>query len=1068
MDVRIHYQPARRRQLVRLHAWEPAGEVWDLEARPDAQGQCEFHLVGETEDPRLVCFKYRWPGEHPEWEPDEYIRHVPTLAAQQEIWTFDFTPRCLLRAPDTGETPAAITFHVVTRGRFAGGSLYAWRPDGEEAEREAFPETGRDEGAATSDFVIPVRPWMERGFHFKLVGSDGRDWEAERSNRVWRPVDGSEIWLKSGQVSLRPQPLQIETAPIDLIYPRTLTEPPELMLEDIGEGDHFPLPLLFTEGLDAQFQVARYEASAYPNALYTVYSRKKEQPFHSPFRIWQDDPRPRPPSTAVLGVHRWLDERPRRDAQVRLVIHPNPNSRFGPTLNLDFHTGVAPTDDRNPLPLPYERVIATRQTDGTWQADLTTFAGLPHTAELATTDGISEAYADPPVMSQRTFTAPSGGPTTLHTADGLSGLSGEGGPPFAEVEPALRRELMAAAFSPAIVHAGVFAPEEMPHGAVFHDGHVWFTLRAPHAVTAGLLLLDEASEPDAPRNARQYPMTVTPDLRYWWCRVPQAEAPHGARYRFLLNDTQEVLDPAARWAWDPGNLHPRRGQGPEGPWSRVVDPGRVRGHLDGSPWQTMGWEALLIYEMHPQRLTRRHRQDGPTSEPLPAFDQVIREVAPGGYLQRLGVTALELLPVHEFPRDLSWGYNPSLFFAVDSFYGGPEALARCVRACHDAGKAVMLDLVFNHMNDSPLQYVARDVYVKGETNWGDMVNYGHPMVLEFFRQALVYVWHAFALDGFRFDATRAIIDASVPNGHILKHPGSDGGWAFMGALRLALRRAADATGQPWPYLTGENDPTNWPMTNDDKPGVLDGQWHFEHHYRLGDAARNGEDRATAIAEQMAVPHNLLRPFHEAVRYAESHDSTSAQEEWKQRIARRAPWRQGRQMAKAVGAASLLAMGIPMLFMGEEAGEDHPFLFGLDDLENEACYLRLDRYETPDADEHRVLAWYQSLMGLRNNPANGLRGNDRQDARWGHKTLAFTRAQGRFFVVATFGTPDTWQDSGWLGLPGGSAYKEIFNSSWPAFQVEFEPEATNGGYDAWIWSGQPLHLPSIGAVVLERR
>jgi 1,4-alpha-glucan branching enzyme len=1068
MEVRIHYEPARSRRLVRLHAWEPAGHVWDLEAQPDAHGRCEFELAGETRDPRLVCFKYRFPGEESEWEPDDYIRHVPTRAAQQEIWTYDYTPRCLLQAPDTGPPPNAITFHVVTRRRFAGGSLYVWRPDGEEGERERFPETGRDDPLATSDFAIPLRPWMERGFHFKLVSRDGNDWEADRSNRVWRPSDGAEVWMKSGQVSLRPQPLQIQTAPIDLIYPRSLTETPELMLEDMGEGAHFPIPLLFTEALDPQFQVARYEASIYPNALYTLYSRNQKQPFYSPFRIWQDDPQPVPTTTAVLGVHRWLDERPRRDAQVRLVIHPNPGSQFASALNVNIHTGVAPTDERNPLPPPHEQVVAARQGDGTWQAEFSAFAGLPHSLELAPTDGIAEEYTDPPVISQRTFSAPSGGPTTFHTADGLSGLSTESGPSFEDIGPGLRRELMAAAFSRAMVEAGVFDPWEMPHGAVFHGEDVWFTLRAPHAVTASLLLLDEASEPGAQRVAREYPMRVTPDLRYWWCRAPRAEVAHGSRYRFLLNDEQEVLDPAARWASDPGDLRPNRGQGPEGPWSRVVDPERVRRPLNGSPWRTMGWEGLLIYEMHPQRFTRRHSQADSASAPLPAFDQIIQEVAPGGYLEQLGVTALEMMPVHEFPRDLSWGYNPSLFFAVDSFYGGPEAMARCVRACHDAAKAVMLDVVFNHMNDSPLQYVARDVYVKGETNWGDMVNYGHPMVLEFFRQALVYVWHTFALDGFRFDATKAIIDASVPNGYILRHTGSDQGWAFLGALRSALRRAADATGRPWPYLTGENDPTNWPMSDTNKPGVLDGQWHFEHHYRLGDAARNEDDRATAIVEQMEVPHNLLRPFYEAVRYAESHDSTSAQEGWKQRIARRAPWGQGRQMAKAVGAASLLAMGIPMLFMGEEAGEDNPFRFGLDDLENETRYLPLDRYETPDVDENRVLAWYRSLIGLRNNPTNGLRGNDQQIVRWGRKTVAFTRAGGRFFVVATFGTPDNWQDSNWLGLPVGSAYKEIFNSSWPVFQVEFEPEATNGGYDAWIYSGNPLHLPQIGAVVLERR
>jgi hypothetical protein len=74
---------------------------------------------------------------------------------------------------------------------------------------------------------------------------------------------------------------------------------------------------------------------------------------------------------------------------------------------------------------------------------------------------------------------------------------------------------------------------------------------------------------------------------------------------------------------------------------------------------------------------------------------------------------------------------------------------------------------------------------------------------------------------------------------------------------------------------------------------------------------------------------------------------------------------------------------------------------------------------------------------------------------------------RLFAVVTFGTPNQRQDSSWLGLPAGVPYKEIFNSSWPDFQVEFEQEQTNGGYDAQIYSGQIVNLPWIGAVVLER-
>ena len=88
---------------------------------------------------------------------------------------------------------------------------------------------------------------------------------------------------------------------------------------------------------------------------------------------------------------------------------------------------------------------------------------------------------------------------------------------------------------------------------------------------------------------------------------------------------------------------------------------------------------------------------------------------------------------------------------------------------------------------------------------------------------------------------------------------------------------------------------------------------------------------------------------------------------------------------------------------------------------------------------------------------------------GNLTVAYTCGAGqKLFTVVTFGTPDQQQDSSWLGLPIGAAYKEIFNSSWPAFQVEFEQEHTNGGYDAQIYSGQILNLPYVGAVVLQRR
>ena len=195
---------------------------------------------------------------------------------------------------------------------------------------------------------------------------------------------------------------------------------------------------------------------------------------------------------------------------------------------------------------------------------------------------------------------------------------------------------------------------------------------------------------------------------------------------------------------------------------------------------------------------------------------------------------------------------------------------------------------------------------------------------------------------------------------------------------------------------------------------------------------------------------------------------SAQDPGNQRIAARPPFGQGYRMAKALGSLTLLSNGNPMLFMGQEIGETDSFSF-----DNNNQWINPQNVDLPPAaatDQTRILAWFRQLMGLRNDPSKGLQGESNyQVVATGNRTVAFTcGAAQRLFAVVTFGTPNQQQNSGWLGLPGGAAYKEIFNSSWPDFQVESEPECANGGYDAQIYSGQILNLPYIGVVVLEQR
>jgi 1,4-alpha-glucan branching enzyme len=181
-----------------------------------------------------------------------------------------------------------------------------------------------------------------------------------------------------------------------------------------------------------------------------------------------------------------------------------------------------------------------------------------------------------------------------------------------------------------------------------------------------------------------------------------------------------------------------------------------------------------------------------------------------------------------------------------------------------------------------------------------------------------------------------------------------------------------------------------------------------------------------------------------------------------RIANVAGPGRGLRLAKVAAAPTLLGRGIPFWFMGAESGEHEQFRFGSD------AALDLDRYEAV-ADLGRVREWWRRLALLRLGNDN-IKGPAPLEVRiQEHQTLAFQRGmRGDLFVFLNFG--------GWSGrvplteaiFPDGS-YREVWNSSWPAFAIqgEGEDECTNGGRDARIGRGSQLHVPDHGVVVLER-
>lgn len=1054
MPILVHHRPALAATQWNMHVWQSA---WDGNNEWDRKGTANGNVIDfefpDVPDARRLQFQFEATAPNTVWEPGDFIRRL-SLIAPPEVWTFDSATRVLYQNPfppgvafNVGDV---LTFQVITQNAFAGGQLYVWTPYDESVPPIYFPQTARDNVNGVSTFRVVLQPWMTSGFHLKLMqpaaGNNPAVWEPNASNRVWRPCDGASLWLKSGQPDVRSEPLALTAVPLEVLYGTNLPSAPNLTLTDTVERSTFPVTASSSRpyASNSLFSIARYDVSIYAGASYTISGDLEGPPIQRPFP--PDPAAVSSTSRFALGATAWLGSFP-AVTNKPLCITPRPSSSFTAAVSVRISVGNGP---------PYATVPANRMAGGTWQAALALPVDTTASITLVPPSGVETRPYDA-IDTRRYFTA-AAGTGFLYTTEGVYGVTSRGPTTFAE--PSSRPALMEAAFGAPVASSGVFRPGEMPHGATIVDGFVYFVVHAPHAVQANLILIDEAAPGGPARN--QLPMTLTGDMLYWWCRVPASQALPGSRYRFLLNDDIEVIDPAARAVHDGGSLAASLGDNPADPttsWSVVLDAAAASAQAHLQPWNTMGWQNFLIYEIHVRRFTNL-----PPVMPT-AFDYLIDELnatsrlGKPGYLRQLPVTVFGLMPVNEFSSQKSWGYDPSYYFAIDSYYGGADALARFVNAAHANGRGVMLDVVYNHSLGSSLMKIAPDVYRAGDYD-GDLMNCGHPMAGEYFRQLSIYLFRTFNLDGFRFDDTKTIINRC------------EGGWPFLGMIRNALRTAASAEGKAWPYCVAENSGTQpWDVSNPGY-GVLDGQWGIDEVYRVRDASydvwSSGADDSGRLEAEIDNPQYWGRPSFQAVRFGESHDMVSAQDAANKRIAARPPFGNGYQLAKALGSLTLLSNGTPMLFMGQEIGETDSFSF-----DNNDQWINPQNVDLPSGaatDQTRILAWFRQLMGLRNDASKGLQGDSNyQVVATGNRTIALTcGASQRLFAVITFGTPNQQQNSAWLGLPDGSFYKEIFNSSWPVFQVEFESEQSNGGYDAQIYRGAILNLPYMGAVVLEQR
>ena len=272
----------------------------------------------------------------------------------------------------------------------------------------------------------------------------------------------------------------------------------------------------------------------------------------------------------------------------------------------------------------------------------------------------------------------------------------------------------------------------MPFGAEpFANGDARFRLWAPGVSQVELCVLGETERRESMKPAAD-----------GWFELLYAGVPVGSRYCYRLPDGLKVPDPASRF--QPQDVH--------GP-SELIEPAAY--DWQDATWRGRPWEEVVLYELHVGSFT-----------PQGTFAGVQARL---DYLAGLGVTAIELMPIADFPGAHNWGYDGVLPYAPDARYGRPEELKALIDAAHARGLMVFLDVVYNHFGPEGnyLHVYARKFFTeRHHTPWGAAINYdgdGSPTVRDFFIHNVLYWLEEYHFDGLRFDAVHAIMDDSEPD-----------------------------------------------------------------------------------------------------------------------------------------------------------------------------------------------------------------------------------------------------------------------------------------------------------------
>jgi 1,4-alpha-glucan branching enzyme len=551
-----------------------------------------------------------------------------------------------------------------------------------------------------------------------------------------------------------------------------------------------------------------------------------------------------------------------------------------------------------------------------------------------------------------------------------------------------------------------------PLGSTVTPAGVLFRLWAPHAKSVSVVGSFNTWDP------QKNPMNLLGE-GIWESLIPGVHV--GDQYRYLIiTESGEFnrIDPYAREVTNStGN-------------AIVHD---IQFDWENDPFAISGWNALVIYELH---IGTFNDPQGDSEQGT--FDSAIAKLT---HLKKLGVNAVQIMPIGQFEGARSWGYNPSHIFAVETTYGGPIGLKKFVKRAHQEGIAVILDVVYNHFGPGDLDIWQFDgwsqnskggIYFyndeRSHTPWGETrPDYGRNEVRRYIIDNVLMWLEEYRVDGLRFDCTQFIRTINGSGSQDIPE-----GWSL-------LQEVNNAVAQRFPgKITSAEDLQNnrWLTKSIGSGGAgFSSQWDgmFVHPIRQAVITSDDAQRSIrAIADAICYRYN--DDAFDRVIYSESHDEVAnGSARVPQEINPKDPTGWHAQKRSTLAAALVFTSpGIPMLFQGQEFLEGGWFRDSVPVDWDQSIEFR------------GIVRLYRDLIGLRLNRVGFAKGLIGQFTQIYHlhedrKLIAFHRwDQGGpgddVVIIANFLHEP--QEEYVLGFPSSGTWKLRFNSDWEGYSETF--------------------------------